>query len=253
MIIVYTVDMVIHTDERLLTTAEAADRLGVTQNRVQAMIRQGGLRVVHIDSRRSLIPLQSVKDARRCVGHSGRPYAEGTAMAALLLLSGGRADWINPQQAYRIRRQLSQITVDDLVRNVRRRAVIREYQASVGMTQAIRGHVRESASEPTVRKQLQLMEAEVIEGYVSSQEAAELERTYRLNSDLRPIRIRLRICDHITFGGSAFSAHSPMPMAFRAADLADSSDVRERVVGMNLLSNLLDMYRKGMRQQEDLR
>lgn len=253
MIIVYTVAMVIHTDERLLTTAEAADRLGVTQNRVQAMIRQGELRVVHVDSRRSLVPLQSVKDARRYIGRSGRPYAEGTAMAALLLLSGQQADWINPQQAYRIRRQLSQTTVDDLIRNIRRRAVICEYQASAGVAEAIRGRIRESASDPTVRRHLHLMEAEVIEGYVTSQEAAELERTYRLNPDLRPIRIRLRISDHIVFGDSAFSAHKPMPMAFRAADLADSSDVREQSAGTNLLSELLDAYWKDRHQKESLR
>lgn len=240
MIIMYTACMVVHTDERLLTSAEAAARLGVTQNRVQAMVRQGRLRAVRIDSRRSLIPLQSVKDARRYAGHRGRPYAEGTAMAMLFLLSGERAEWLTVQQAYRVRCQLSQSNADALVRGIRGRAVVHEYQASVSAAEAIGKRIRQSASESAIRKSLQLMEPEVSEGYVTLEELTQLERLYRMNADLKPVRVRLHVSDYARFwNGSA------MPRAFCAVDLAESSDIREQAAGMRLIAQLLDGYQRG--------
>lgn len=240
MIIMYTSAMAVHTDERLLTSAEAAARLGVTQNRVQAMVRQGRLRAVHIDSRRLLIPLQSVKDARRYAGHRGRPYAEGTAMAMLFLLSGERAEWLTAQQAYRIRGQLSRSSADALVRGIRGRAIVHEYQASVRVAEAISKRIRQSASSQVIRKSLQLMESEVSEGYVTLEELSQLERLHRMNADLKPVRVRLHVSDYARFwNGSA------MPRAFCAADLAESSDIREQAAGMRLITQLLDDYQRG--------
>lgn len=230
--------MVIHTDERLLTTTEVAKRLGVSPSRVQAMIRNGQLRSAPIDSRRNLVPLQSVSQAKPYRKHSGRPFAKDTAIAILYMLSGKQVTWLTKQQRYRIRRQLAQADVATLIRNLRNRGIVLEYQSSPSVAEEIRGDIRESASRTKIRNQLQLMDAPVTEGYITACKLPDITRQYRLNPDLKPIRIRLHICDHID------DSSGPMPEAFSAIDLAESADVRERIAGTNLMTGLLNQYRK---------
>lgn len=230
--------MVIHTDERLLTTAEVAKRLGLSSSRIQAMIRNGQLRSIPVNSRQNLVPLQSVSQAKLYRKHSGRPYAEDTAIAILYMLSGKQVSWLTKQHRYRIRRQLAQADAATLIRNLRNRATVLEYQSSPSAAEAIRYDIRESASVTKTRNQLQLMDAQVVEGYITARKLPDVTRKYRLNPDLKPIRVRLHICDHID------NSSGPLPEAFSAIDLAESTDIRERIAGTNLITDLLNQYRK---------
>ncbi|MBW3079671.1 helix-turn-helix domain-containing protein [Bifidobacterium simiiventris] len=234
----YTFYMAVQTDERLFTPAEVADRLGVSVNRVQAMVRAGQLQSVPVNSRIRLIPLRSMLHARAYIGHSGRPYAERTSIAVLYTLSGSHINWLTKQQNYRMRRQLAGTDVDTLIRNLRNRGIVREYQASDKVVAAVRNSIQESASSPDIRQQLQLMATDMAEGYITPEGLRSIERQYRLNNDLKPTKIRFHVSQYIN------QQNGTSLTAFAAIDLAESTDIRERIAGRNALAELLSAYQK---------
>lgn len=234
----YTFHMAVQTDERLFTPAEVADRLGVSVNRVQAMVRNGQLQSVPVNSRIRLIPLRSMLHARTYIGHSGRPYAERTSIAALYVLSGAPVNWLTRQQNYRMKQQLAKTDVDTLIRNLRNRGTVREYQASDKIVATVRNSMQESASSPDIRQQLQLMATNTAEGYITPEDLENIAHQYRLNSDLKPIKIRFHVSRYIN------QQDETLPAAFAAIDLAESTDIRERIAGRNALAELLSTYQK---------
>lgn len=230
--------MVIHTGTWLLNSQEAAKRLGVTVNRVQALIRNGQLKTIPVDSRHSMITLQSVQHMRLYQGKGGRPYSPDMAMGMLYLLNERPVEWLSIKQRYKARQRLLDIEAEAMIRKLRNRALVKDYWAIDANVQRIRTAIRESGSCADIRDKLELLPTEYPEGYVTAKELAQIVTMYRLKETSTEKKIRLHIFEELPPNSA------PMPVSVCAADLAESSDIREQTAGIAYLRELLARYQK---------
>ena len=98
-----------------LTTAEAAEALGVTPTRVRALVQSARLQAVRV-GRRLLIDAGSVEKQRiASSGRTPRAMSQSIAWAAADLLDGGTAPWITASERSRLRRRLSEQPLDPVL------------------------------------------------------------------------------------------------------------------------------------------
>src|SRR4029453_17434179 len=89
-----------------VTTKEAAQRLGVSGVAVRKMLKSGRLTDVGMVGYTILIDPASLHRALESGKRSGRLRPPKTAWAALCLLSGDKAPWIESASRYRLTRRL---------------------------------------------------------------------------------------------------------------------------------------------------
>lgn len=235
---------------RMLNTDEAARRLHVSRRRVQELVKSGELKAIATDGRSMLITADSVLRASAVQGHSGRPLSSSTAMAALFLISGKPVTWLNPQQRYRIRRLLTNVDPSDLLYRVHRRAVMREFWCPEAYLDDVSGRIRLSGCYAVVAPVFQLQPSNIVEGYVDEALLNVLVSRFHLKEDSAPVRLRLHVLARfpdmpnpsMEKGDQADDVETvlnPMPLAVCAADLAESTDPRERSAGLAMLGRLL--------------
>lgn len=230
-------------DLDVITTRDAARRLGVSESRVRNMIAAGQLRTIRTDGRSRLIVADSVKKAKTLRGRSGRPYSPGMAMGALFMLSRITPGWLTSQQRYRLKTSLLDCDGLQLVGKVRSRAVIKEYWVGESAMTELREHMRISGAHDGVRAVFRLPAVDMLEGYVTEEELPKLEREFRLFETISSTsNLRLHIADILPDGEGA------MPLAVCATDLAESADTREMREGVNALNDMLRSFkeRKGV-------
>ena len=85
-----------------MSTAEAASRLGVSQRQVQRLIATDELRATRTAGDAWVLDALAVNAMTRKRRQRGRPWAPETAWAALWLLSGLAADWLDRRTASRL-------------------------------------------------------------------------------------------------------------------------------------------------------
>src|SRR2546427_6113190 len=88
-----------------ISVRDAARQLGVSPQRVRAMIQRGTLAATKIGRSWVLDPDVTASFGRR-TSESGRPLSAGTAWAVLALLSGCSPDWVHPAVQSRLRQRL---------------------------------------------------------------------------------------------------------------------------------------------------
>ena len=235
---VYNDDMSIRTTSTLLTRQEAAQRLQVSERRISALCEAGDL-VAFTDGRKGvLITDDSVLRCARWTGTAGRPYSERMAFAALYMISDEPAPWISPQQRYRLRGYLQDIDAENLTRLTRRRAKTSEYWCRDSMRKKAEEMIRACAATGELADEFQLARTGLVEGYVLADRYEQLVRNCRLKQGAAPVGVRLRVADFIPDG------QGPMPIGVCAADLAESTDPRERRAGLTKLSELLARFNR---------
>ncbi|WP_324273605.1 helix-turn-helix domain-containing protein [Blastococcus brunescens] len=110
----------------LLTTRQAADRIGVSVRHVQRLVAGGGLVAIGPDR----IDADSVAQwmTQR---HGSRPRAweEPTAWAAVALLEGLPSPWLGQSQRSRLRSALADATAVELTARTRNRAEVHRLHA----------------------------------------------------------------------------------------------------------------------------
>lgn len=228
--------MPIRTTRTLLTRKEASERLGVSERRIGALCASGDLTSFPVDGA-SLVTEDSVRRQMLWQGKGGRPYSSSMAFAALYALSGLETPWIDRQQRYRLGKYLRETDVQSLMGRVRRRAVMREFWCRDSLMGKVREQVRASAATGDLATGFQLMPTGMLEGYITSDKLDDVVRRCRLRQGDAPTKVRLRIADDLPEGMGS------MPLGVCAADLAESSDPRERRAGLETLSRLIDEHR----------
>jgi hypothetical protein len=218
-----------------LTTAEAAERLGVSERRVQQMLNTGDLLRVA----RGLVDRHSVELYRSEGRNRRRRYwAEHTAWAAIALLSGEqRADWLGQVQASRLRTALRE-TADaaQLVARLRGRATRHVYSGHSSVAARLRDEVSTS-NAALLGLSTPLTE---VDGYVGSKEALEdIVRRYALREDpAGQYTVRVTGFDRDVVGHLLRTSR-----VLAGLDAASATDPRVRGVGVDALEEALKRFR----------
>jgi hypothetical protein len=159
----------------------------------------------------------------------GRPWAESAVWGALWLLSTGKApDWLAEHQPSRIRRRLLSLRTGGLLWAMRNRAEVTRFRASPKVLDALRPYLRVSGAEA-----VGLPANGRLEGYVTPDR-------FEWMKDGFPIVRDESGCLVVHVSKFAARVDEPvMPLAFAAADMADSDDPSVAERGLLLLDELL--------------
>lgn len=229
-----------------LTTREAAERLGVDQSRVRALVVSGALRGRRVGPV-WLIDEDSVDRQQGFVaaGATGRSMAARIAWAAGDLVDDGDAAWLRISERSRLRRRLREATSVDVVRrwlssrsarSVRYRVGERDLDEVLGAE----GVVRTGVSAAAVYG-LGLGAGGSADAYVSADVAKRLGQDFYLiesqtgNLALRVVGDDLHVAASRVIGGRRVA-----PRLVVGVDLADDLDARTRAAGCELLRALLN-------------
>jgi len=219
----------------------AAIELGLSRERIRAMIRHGLL-----DANRAgdiwLVDPASVDRRRQARAHAGRPLTPPHAWAALWLLSDDqqlleRADaWVQPWDRSRLRRRLASADWPTIVPLLRNRAQVRRLRAHPSDVPRLEQDPRlvRSGASAARSNGLDITAPGVVEGYIRAQEAEDLSDTYLLASGTEP-NVVLHLVDYPW----PFPPGMTMaPTILAAVDLAESDDGRTRRAGLDHLAKV---------------
>ena len=224
----------------MLTLAEAALTLGVSERRAQQMAESGQITRVA----RGLFDRASVERhrAERGAGLT-RTWAEHTAWGAITLLSPP----LNPlglgdTQNYRLRATLREMTDPrQLTIRLRERATVTTWAGH----RSVADRLRKELAVPG-RKSIGLVEDDrVVDGYIHSDAVHDVVGRYRLAQDDAG-SITLRVTDSVAV--DFFKEQPSFIRTLAAVDAATSLDPRERGAGERVLAGRLDRFRENYRR-----
>ncbi|TFV87406.1 helix-turn-helix domain-containing protein [Blastococcus sp. CT_GayMR16] len=219
----------------LMTTQQAADRIGASVRHVQRLVADGGLVAIGTDR----IDAESVAQwmAQRA-GSRVRAWEEPTAWAAVALLEGEPAQWLGQAQRSRLRSALTDGTTAELTARTRNRAEVHHFHAH---PRAL-GHLTRDVIDPGTTQGIGGLTSATdrLDGYVDEGALRRLEQRYRLDPDpsgnvtLRATNMSADVVEALAQGRRHVLA---------ALDLATSTDARERSAGHRILDRALERLR----------
>lgn len=215
----------------LMTTQQAAQRLGVTVRHVQRLVSAGEIAAIGTDR----IDAESVVQwlAHRA-GSRVRAWEEATAWAAVHLLEGGSAPWLGQSQRSRLRAALAAAGATELAARTRNRAEVLRFHAHPMAMGRLAREVVPSGAGSGIGGLTAV--ADRVDGYVTAAGLDRLVRRYRLESDpsgavvLRATDMPLDVVTELARGPRHVLA---------GLDLAGSTDARERAAGSRILDRAL--------------
>jgi excisionase family DNA binding protein len=219
-----------------MTTAVAAERLGVSQRQVQRLIGARELPATRTAGDAWVVDSLAVNAMARTRPARGRPWSPATAWAALWRVSGLEVDWLDRRTSRRLDDRLESIDVAELVHATRRRAAIRRSRASESFLADLDARVIRTGARAMERTGFG-MDADLsrVDGYCTAEAADSLARAFHLTEDPQG-NVTLRV---VAMPPIAIEGRDVMPVAVIAADLAESLEVRERSAGLRVLGDLL--------------
>jgi excisionase family DNA binding protein len=225
----------------MLTTAAAAERLGVGAHEVRRLVAAGELTAVRA-GRILLLDEQDVRRRARRRVTRGRALSPRTAWAAMLEASGEEVTWLDRPARSRLRAWLRATDPEAMAVACRRRAErhdLRVLPAYGGAVSSAEGIVRSglSAAEEVGADLLAMAEAPA-ELYASTATLEGLSAAYGLEASDRP-NVVIRIPALPPALAAQVLDRAVMPAAVVAVDLLDSDDVRTRRAGGDLLARCL--------------
>ena len=230
-------------DEDTLTSAEAAARLGVTPRQIQRLVENGAIRKAGAVGRTSLLDTTSVLALAQHGTARGRPWHEGTAWAALELLSG-RTDVLadNPSRRWHLRNRLAHMGTDELIRAAKSRARVHRYRASASFLDDLADRItRTGLSALTDRSLarkfgLAVARTDTLDGYVARYRLGDLVRRFHLLEDAHG-NVTLHVVE--ADDTELLNPGGIVDAAVLALDLAESLDPRHRAAGTRYLAQLM--------------
>lgn len=215
----------------LMTTQQAAERIGVSMRHVQRLVADGGLVAIGTDR----VDADSVAQwlAQRA-GSRVRAWEESTAWAAVALLEGEPAPWIGQAQRSRLRSTLADVSATELVARSRNRAEVHRFHAHPRAVSHLTHDVVDSGSTRGIGGLTAAKDR--IDGYVDRAAVRRLMQRYRLEADpggnvvLRATGAEMDVVTDLADGRRNVLA---------GLDLAGSTDARERSAGLRILDRAL--------------
>lgn len=233
-----------------LTTAQAAERLGISANRVRALISSGNLEARRVGTQ-WLVAGESVERQARLVdgGATGRPMATRIAWAAADLVDGGAALWLAPSERVRLRNRVAHSATPEVVQRwmarrsgpaARFRAGPQDLREVLAADRVVRTGI--SAAEAY---QLGLGTGDAGDAYVAADRLPGLvEKYFLVESPKGNLTIRSSSDDLYWRTARQVGTFLVAPRMVVGADLADDPDPRTRALGLELLRSLPSTMRE---------
>lgn len=217
-----------------MTTAEAAERLHVSQRQVQRLIGAGEVPARRTAGDAWVLDALAVNALARSRPARGRPWSTATAWGALWMVSGLDATWVDDRTRSRLSSRLGVMGAEDLVHACRRRSEVRRCRVSESFLDELRADLALSGASAAELFGL-TGERSRVEGYCDDAVWASVRSRFRLVDDPRGnATVRVTTVSDVLRGGRA-----TMPSAVVAVDLAESYEPRERAAGLRALEELL--------------
>lgn len=215
-----------------MTASELAERLGVTHRRATDLLASGTVAGRRLANGAWLADADSVTRyetaARR---HRGRALDAATSWGLLWELSGLDADWLTPSTQSRVRRRIRQTGAEELARAVAGRATARRYRAA-NIQRAAEGLITTGRAAAGQLDSELIDDRRRVSGYVRSGTVDEYAEAHFMVADSAGQEVIYENTLPIRYDEDA------MPAAVIAADLAVSTDTRERSVGLRVIEEL---------------
>lgn len=211
-----------------LSVAQAAAALGVSPQRVRALIASGGLPACRIGGR-WLVEGQLVERRARGERLPARPFSSRNAWALLAIAAGAKPSGVDPAAASRLRHRLSERGLAGLAPLLVRRAgrvALRVHPGERGRLLDDPALVRSGAAAAADLR-LGLIAPDAAEGYVAARDLDGLMARHALRPSAEP-----NVVLHVVDGPWPFSPGTrvaPFPVA--AVDLLEDEDARAQAAG----------------------
>lgn len=215
----------------LMSTRQAAERIGVSARHVQRLVASGALTAVGIDRLDATSVEQWIAQRR---GGRVRTWEEATAWAAVSLLEDGAAEWLGQSQRSRLRSVLAGTTSAELATRARNRAQVRRYFAHPQALTHLTGSVITSGALTGIGGLTPRTDR--LDGYVEDDVVPRLVSRFRLQPDptgtvtLRETGMPRNVVVELARGRRHVLA---------GLDLAESVEARERSAGHRILDRAL--------------
>ena len=200
--------------------------MGVSVGRARRLAAEGRIRARLVGGR-WLVDAASLPSAPR----RSRPMSPRMAWALVVLSAGGRPDWVEPRESYRLRRALDRLVADAgpelLLRSWLASRADRQ-RLSAPDAQALRSDARVVPSGLSDER-AGLSAAGDVEGYVLADDACALIREHLLIDAGPSADVVLHV--------SPLLPEVPVPLLLVAADLADHDGPRELVRARELIGD----------------
>ncbi|MBI2755377.1 MAG: helix-turn-helix domain-containing protein [Chloroflexi bacterium] len=221
---------------RLMPVADAAQRLGLSQQRVRALVADGEL-PARKSAGRWFVERSAVEKRIREPRLAGRPFSPEHAWGLVALAEGEPAPWLDASNRSRLRRQLRDHDMRELLPALRRRARRVELRAHPS-------DLARLAKEPDLvwggvsaaaEHRLEIVAPGNFEAYVSKRMDRELQREYNLKPSTEP-----NVVLHVVDGPWPFDKQRRVvPLLVAVLDLLEDDDERAR----RAASKALQRYR----------
>lgn len=220
-----------------VAVSEAADILGLSPNRVRALVARGQLPALKVGGR-WLVERAAVEARKRQEVSDGRPFAPNNAWALLLLASGESVEGIDPSVRSRLRRALRLESLQKLGPRLFRRAGVRFLDAHPGEIaylledpELVRSGVSAAAEHG-----LDLVLGQEADGYLRAGSFDGFASSHALSPAGSAGNIRLRLVPNESW--SFLAGRPAAPLAAVALDLSEDPDPRSVRVGRMTLRDL---------------
>lgn len=212
---------------------EAANELGLSAQRIRALLAGGSLEGRKIAGRWFVFP-ESVQRMQLHRNVRGRQLSPGNAWALLFAASGQDPDWLSPWDRSRLQDRLASDWQRWLPR-LRNRARIDRCRVHPGSLKKIQSDPRLVLSGASAKSQgADVIARDEVEAYVREGDLRALARDYKLEHSSRPNLILHAVVGDWPFGENQQEA----PPAVVAVDLIESGNARSKRAGNALLRRL---------------
>jgi hypothetical protein len=217
-----------------LPAADAARMLGLSLQRVRALVAEGELPGQKVAGR-WFVDRSAVERRLRDPKLSGRPYSPAHAWGLIALAEGEQPKWLDSSNRSRLRRLLREHDLQDILPSLARRGrrlELRAHASDLPRIEAEPDVVRSGVSAASEHR-LEIVAPGVLEAYVPARRLSQLERRYRLKSSADA-----NVILHIVDGPWPFASDQRVaPRLAAVLDLLDDDDERSRRAAQRALKS----------------
>jgi len=214
-----------------LTATELADRLGVTRQRALQLLGSREIAARRLANGTWLADSDAVARYELARRGRGRTLDRETAWGLLWELSGLDADWLTEITRARVRRRIRESTAEDIAKAVAKRTVAHRYTAANAERAAAGLIATGRAAAASLGTDL-IDDRRRVCGYLRSGSADEYAASHFMVADIGGQDVVYENTLPVGYDGEV------MPKAVVAADLATSTDTRERSAGLRVIEEL---------------
>ena len=211
--------------DEALPAADAARSLGLSLQRVRALVAEGEL-PGQKGAGRWFVDRSAVERRLRDPKLPGRPYSPSHAWGLIALAEGENPKWLDSSNRSRLRRLLREHDLQDILPSLARRGrrlELRAHASDLPRIEAEPDVVRSGVSAAPEHR-LEIVAPGILEAYVPARRLSQLERRYRLKPSADANLIL-----HVVDGRWPFAVDQRVaPRLAAMLDLLDHDDERSR-------------------------